>query len=205
MKLIQCKLGAAQPYIAGQEYRFERDQADRYVCRVDNDDHANILLAVEHYIVVPELPALALFDTAPFDAGAAERAAREQAEAQARAEQEAAERTAREQEAAEADAKAREAAEAAERERNRAPPVGLGQPDADEPFDDDTMRIKGIGATMKEKLAALGIKSLHQIAAFDENTIAALDEQLNLRGAIARNEWVQQAQAMLPADREPTE
>ena len=56
MKLIQCKLGAAEPLVSGRPYAFTRDEYGRFVARVDDDRHAAILLAVEHYVEVPEIP-----------------------------------------------------------------------------------------------------------------------------------------------------
>lgn len=58
MKLIECTLGKdVEPMVAGRPYPFTRDEYSRFVCRVDNDEHAAILLAVEHYREVPEKPA----------------------------------------------------------------------------------------------------------------------------------------------------
>lgn len=57
MKLIECKLGAAEPMIGSTPYKFERDRFGRFVVRVYNTDHAAILLSVEHYREVPEEPA----------------------------------------------------------------------------------------------------------------------------------------------------
>lgn len=57
MKLIECKLGAAEPMVGSTPYKFERDRFGRFVARVFNPEHADILLAVEHYREVPEEPA----------------------------------------------------------------------------------------------------------------------------------------------------
>lgn len=58
MKLIECTLGmAVEPMVAGRPYPFTRDEHSRFVCRVDNEEHAAVLLAVEHYREVPEKPA----------------------------------------------------------------------------------------------------------------------------------------------------
>jgi predicted flap endonuclease-1-like 5' DNA nuclease len=65
-------------------------------------------------------------------------------------------------------------------------------------FEDDVLRIKGIGPAMKEKLKDKGITSLVQIASFTGEQIATLDSELRLRGAIDRDGWVEQAKTMLP-------
>lgn len=57
MRLIECKLGAAEPIVGSTPYRFERDRFGRFVARVFNPEHADVLLAVEHYREVPEEPA----------------------------------------------------------------------------------------------------------------------------------------------------
>lgn len=58
MKLIECTLGKdVEPMVAGRPYPFTRDDHGRFVCRVDNDEHAAILLAVEHYREVSDKPA----------------------------------------------------------------------------------------------------------------------------------------------------
>lgn len=58
---------------------------------------------------------------------------------------------------------------------------------------DPIVDIGGLGPATAAKLAELDITSFAQIAAWDEPTIAMLDEALNLKGAIKRGDWVGQA------------
>ncbi len=62
---------------------------------------------------------------------------------------------------------------------------------------DDISLIDGIGPIFKKKLEGEGIKTLTQIAEFDANAIAALDEKLELKGKIVSGEWVEQAKEIL--------
>lgn len=56
MKLIECKLGPVEPMVGSTPYKFERDHFGRYVARVHDPKHVEILLSVEHYHEVPEEP-----------------------------------------------------------------------------------------------------------------------------------------------------
>jgi large subunit ribosomal protein L21 len=64
-------------------------------------------------------------------------------------------------------------------------------------FVDDVTLIGGVGATLSKKLAAAGVTSLHQIAAWTAEDIARYDEELALHGRAERDEWVQQAQDLI--------
>ncbi len=46
---------------------------------------------------------------------------------------------------------------------------------------------------LEKKLNALGIERFAQIAEWTEDDIAQIDEQLNFRGRIQRERWVEQA------------
>lgn len=59
---------------------------------------------------------------------------------------------------------------------------------------DNLQQIKGIGAVLEKKLNALGIERFEQIANWTDGDIAEVDEQLNFRGRIQREKWVEQAQ-----------
>lgn len=50
---------------------------------------------------------------------------------------------------------------------------------------------------MVKKLADAGITSFAQIAAFTADEIADIDEKLNFKGRIDRDNWVEQAQSFL--------
>jgi large subunit ribosomal protein L21 len=64
-------------------------------------------------------------------------------------------------------------------------------------FDDDVSLISGVGPVLKEKLAAAGITSLKQIAAWKKKDIAKFDEELEFSGRIERDEWVEQAKELI--------
>ena len=53
--------------------------------------------------------------------------------------------------------------------------------------------ISGVGATLNKKLAAAGVTSLTQIAAWTDADVKKYDEELALHGRAERDEWVQQA------------
>ncbi|MEM6666356.1 MAG: 50S ribosomal protein L19 [Pseudomonadota bacterium] len=62
---------------------------------------------------------------------------------------------------------------------------------------DDLTRISGVGEVIVEKLNALGIIKFEQIAAFTDDDIAKVDERLNFKGRIEREDWISQAQALM--------
>ena len=57
--------------------------------------------------------------------------------------------------------------------------------------------INGIGPVIEKKLKAAGVTSFQQIADFTEEQIAEIDEQLNFKGRIEREEWVEQAKKLV--------
>lgn len=58
---------------------------------------------------------------------------------------------------------------------------------------DDLTRIKGVGPVIVKKLNDLGVTSFAQIAAWTPEDVAAMDEKLNFKGRIDRDEWLTQA------------
>ncbi len=62
---------------------------------------------------------------------------------------------------------------------------------------DDLSKLSGVGPVIVGKLEALGITTLQQIADFTEQDIARIDEELNFKGRIERDEWVKQANELL--------
>ena len=64
---------------------------------------------------------------------------------------------------------------------------------------DDLKKIGGVGPKLEEKLNGLGIYHYHQIAAFTAENIAWVDEHLNFKGRIERDDWVGQAKALADA------
>ncbi len=61
---------------------------------------------------------------------------------------------------------------------------------------DNLQEIKGIGEVLEKKLKAMGIDRFEQIAKWTDDDIAEVDEQLNFRGRIQREKWVEQAQEL---------
>ncbi|WP_088345742.1 MULTISPECIES: 50S ribosomal protein L21 [Rhodomicrobium] len=84
-------------------------------------------------------------------------------------------------------AKAKPAADAAPK---RGKPAAAG-------FQDDVKLIGGVGPALEKKLAALGVTSLKQIAAFTPAEIERIDTELSFKGRIEREEWVQQAKDLI--------
>lgn len=65
---------------------------------------------------------------------------------------------------------------------------------------DDIALIAGVGDTIAEKLAAEGVKSLTQIAAWTAEDIEDYNEKLSLGGRVEREEWVEQAKELLAGE-----
>lgn len=64
-------------------------------------------------------------------------------------------------------------------------------------FKDDIKLIGGVGPALEKKLAAAGITSLTQIAKWTKADIAKFDEELDFKGRIERDEWVDQANELI--------
>ena len=58
---------------------------------------------------------------------------------------------------------------------------------------DDLSKISGVGPVIVGKLAKLGITTFQQVADFTAQDIARIDEELNFKGRIERDDWVKQA------------
>ncbi|MEM6665070.1 MAG: 50S ribosomal protein L21 [Pseudomonadota bacterium] len=61
---------------------------------------------------------------------------------------------------------------------------------------DDLKKISGVGPVLEKKLNALGITQFAQVAAFTADDIARVDEVLNFKGRIEREDWVSQAKTL---------
>jgi len=61
------------------------------------------------------------------------------------------------------------------------------------PGGDDLTRISGVGPVLVGKLNDLGVTTFAQIAAWTEEDVARFDEQLNFKGRITRENWIEQA------------
>ena len=62
---------------------------------------------------------------------------------------------------------------------------------------DDLTRISGVGPVIVGKLEAMGITSFQQVAEFTAEDIERIDGELNFKGRITRDDWVEQAKAFL--------
>ncbi len=134
---------------------------------------------------------------AGFDLGAAEEPAAELAIADAAPAAETAAAEAAPVEAAPAEAAPAEAAPVTD-----TPPAAETAPDAEttpvaEGEASDLSRISGIGPVLSGKLAELGYTSLSQIAVLTPEQVAEIDEKLNFKGRIDREDWIGQAKGML--------
>jgi small subunit ribosomal protein S2 len=58
---------------------------------------------------------------------------------------------------------------------------------------DDLKKISGVGPVLESKLHDLGITKFEQIAKFTPDEIGKIDERLNFKGRIERDEWIKQA------------
>lgn len=59
---------------------------------------------------------------------------------------------------------------------------------------DDLQRIKGIGPKLEGLLHELGVYQFAQVAKLTPSEVAWLDDRLNFKGRIERDEWIRQAQ-----------
>ena len=58
---------------------------------------------------------------------------------------------------------------------------------------DDLTQISGVGPVIVKKLHDLGVTTFAQIAAWTPEDIAVMDEKLNFKGRIERDDWLKQA------------
>ena len=61
---------------------------------------------------------------------------------------------------------------------------------------DDLKKISGVGPVLEKKLNALGITKYEQIMNFSADDIARVDEVLNFKGRIERDNWIDQAKEL---------
>jgi len=62
---------------------------------------------------------------------------------------------------------------------------------------DAVVLIDGIGSKGEEVLAAAGITTLTQVAAWSADDIKAIEEKIGKEGVVAKEEWVEQAKEMI--------
>ncbi len=87
---------------------------------------------------------------------------------------------------------AQEAEKEAEQEKEENAPL-FSAPEGEA---DDLKKISGVGPVLEKKLNSLGITTFKQIAAFSKEDIAKVDEVLNFKGRIERDEWLKQAKEL---------
>ena len=79
-------------------------------------------------------------------------------------------------------------------QRAMAADVAAGEADASAPAgNDDLKKLSGVGPALEKKLHAAGVTTFAQIAAWTEEDIARIDEELSFKGRIEREGWVAQA------------
>ena len=71
------------------------------------------------------------------------------------------------------------------------------QMDASRAATDDLTRISGIGPALQKKLNAHGIFTVRQLAELSQADIARIDETLQVKGRVGRDDWVGQARRLL--------
>lgn len=70
---------------------------------------------------------------------------------------------------------------------------------------DDLTQIKGIDADLAARLKVLNLIKYEQIANFSDEDISNLETNLNIDGQIDKNDWIDQARALLTAAEAPPE
>jgi len=69
--------------------------------------------------------------------------------------------------------------------------------------DDDLQRIRGIGPKIAGTLADLGVRRYAQIAAWTPTDVERINARLRFKGRIEREQWIEQAQALLETSELP--
>ena len=64
---------------------------------------------------------------------------------------------------------------------------------------DDLTQIKGVGEELQKRLNKLGITQFSQITNFSDEEITKIDEVLNFKGRIEREDWIGQARNLMAA------
>lgn len=64
---------------------------------------------------------------------------------------------------------------------------------------DDLKQISGVGPVLEGKLHDLGITKFSQIAGFSKDDIERVDDRLNFKGRIERDDWIKQAKELAKA------
>jgi large subunit ribosomal protein L21 len=100
-----------------------------------------------------------------------------------------------------AEAETVEAAEAPEKKKKatkKAAPAEKAEQGAD--AGSDLTQLGGVGPVLAKKLEKAGVTSLRQVAEWTEEDIARIDEELDFKGRIQRDDWVGQAKKLIKDD-----
>ena len=62
--------------------------------------------------------------------------------------------------------------------------------------DDDLTRISGVGPTIVKKLNKMGVTTFAEIAGWSAADVERVDEELNFKGRIEREDWIAQARKL---------
>jgi large subunit ribosomal protein L21 len=62
---------------------------------------------------------------------------------------------------------------------------------------DDLKKLSGVGPVLEKKLHGLGVTSFAEIAAWTPEDVAKMDEAINMKGRIERDDWVAQAKTLI--------
>jgi small subunit ribosomal protein S2 len=68
---------------------------------------------------------------------------------------------------------------------------------------DDLKKIEGVGPALERKLNALGLTRYDQIASLTDEEVAKVDDAINYKGRISRDDWVGQARALAAGETAP--
>ena len=61
---------------------------------------------------------------------------------------------------------------------------------------DDLKRIRGIGVLLERKLNAMGVATYEQIANWTADDVGAVNNKLEFKGRIERENWIEQARIL---------
>ncbi|MEL7212025.1 MAG: 50S ribosomal protein L21 [Pseudomonadota bacterium] len=61
---------------------------------------------------------------------------------------------------------------------------------------DDLKQLSGVGPALEKKLHEAGVTTFAQIAAWNSDDVAAMDEKLSFKGRIEREGWIEQAKEL---------
>lgn len=67
---------------------------------------------------------------------------------------------------------------------------------------DDLKKLSGVGPVLEKKLNEAGVTSFAQIAAWKKKDIEEMDEKLDFKGRIEREDWVAQAKELAKGEKE---